>query len=70
VGRGEGPEATIRPGRILGSPPGQPEYAYYFEYEFADRDAMKRSQDGLMKAAEDAQDVGVPFKVFFADVEG
>jgi hypothetical protein len=70
VSRREVPEATIRHGRIFGSPAGQPEYAYYFEYEFADRDAMKRSQDGLMKAAEDAQDVGVPFKVFFADVEG
>jgi hypothetical protein len=30
---------------------------------------MKRAQDGLMKTAEDAQEVGVPFKAFFADVE-
>ena len=32
-------------------------------------DAWKRSQDGLMKAAEDAQGLGVPFKAFFAEVD-
>ena len=64
----ETPEATIRHGRILGSPQGEPEYRYYFEYEFADRDAWKRSQEGLMRAAEDAQQLGVGFKVFFAEL--
>jgi hypothetical protein len=68
LSRREVPEATIRHGRIFGSPQGRPEYSYYFEYEFADRDAMKRAQDGLTKAAEDAQQVGIPFKVFFAEV--
>jgi hypothetical protein len=63
------PEATIRHGRIFGSPAGKPDYSYYFEFEFADREAMKRSQEGLARSAEDAQDVGVPFEVFFADVE-
>jgi hypothetical protein len=66
--RREVPEATIRHGRIFGSPAGKPEYGYYFEFEFDDREAMKRAQDGLVKTAQDAQDVGVPFKVFFADV--
>jgi hypothetical protein len=69
LSRREVPEATIRHGRIFGSPEGKPEYAYYFEYEFADREAMKRSQDGLVKAADDAAEVGVPSKVFFADLE-
>jgi hypothetical protein len=68
LNRREVPEAKIRHGRIFGSPQGRPEYSYYFEYEFADREAMKRAQDGLTKAAEDAQQLGVPFKVFFADV--
>jgi hypothetical protein len=68
LNRREVPEATIRHGRILGSPQGEPEYRHYFEYEFADRDAWKRSQDGLVRAAEDAQQLGVPFRVFFAEI--
>jgi hypothetical protein len=69
LNRREVPEATIRHGHILGSPQGEPEYRHYFEYEFADRDAWKRSQDGLVRAAGDAQKLGVPFKVYFAEVE-
>lgn len=69
LSRREVPEATIRYGRILGSPQGEPEYRYYFEFEFADRDAWKRSQDGLVASAEDAQQLGVPFKAFFAEVD-
>jgi hypothetical protein len=68
LARREVPEATTRHGRILGSPQGEPEYRYYFEFEFADRDTWKRSQDGLVASAEDAQKLGVPFKVFFAEV--
>jgi hypothetical protein len=70
LSRREVPEATIRHGRIFGSPAGKPDFAYYFEFEFADREAMKRAQDGLTKSAQDAQEVGVPFQVYFADVEG
>jgi len=69
LSRRETPEATIRHGRILGSPQGEPKHHYYFEYEFPDRDSWKRSQDGLVKAAEDAQELGVPFEVYFAEVE-
>lgn len=69
LSRREVPQATIRHGRIFGSPTGEPEYAYYFEYEFSDREAFKAANEGLMKAAEDAQKIGVPFKVFFAEVE-
>jgi len=68
LSRREVPEATIRHGRIFGSPEGRPDYAYYFEFEFADREAMKRAQEGLVASAADARDVGVPFEVFFADV--
>jgi hypothetical protein len=66
--RREVPEATIRHGRILGSPQGESRYRYYFEFELADRDAWKRSQDGLVRTAEDAQGLGVLFEVFFAEV--
>ena len=69
LSRREVPQATIRHGRIFGSPTGEPEYAYYFEYEFSDREAFKAANEGLMKSAADAQEVGVPFKVFFAEVE-
>jgi hypothetical protein len=68
LSRREVPEATIRHGRILGSPQGEPEYRYYFEFEFADRDAWKQSQDGLVASAQDAEKLRVPFKVFFAEV--
>jgi len=69
LSRREVPESTVRHGRILGAPQGESKYAYYFEYEFADRDAWKRGQDGLMKAAEDAQAIGTPFEVYFAEID-
>ena len=69
LNRREVPGATIRHGRVLGSASGESDVARYFEYEFADRDAWKRSQQGLMNAAEDALQLGVPFKVFFAEVD-
>lgn len=61
------PGATIRHGRVLGGMP-DPDAAYYFEYEFPDRDAWKAAQDGLMASGEDAQGLGVPFRVYFAEV--
>jgi hypothetical protein len=69
LSRREVPQATIRHGRIFGSPAGEPEYAYYFEFEFGDREAFKAANEGLMKSAADAREMGVPFKVFFAEVE-
>jgi hypothetical protein len=68
VNRREVPSATIRHGRILGTAAGEPDAAYYFEYEFPDRDTWKAAQDGLMKAAEDAQGLGIPFRVYFAEL--
>ena len=65
----EVPSAIIRHGRILGSAVGESEYAYYFEYEFPDRETWSQARDGLLKGAEDAQRLGVPFKVYFAEVE-
>ena len=69
LSRREVPAATIRHGRIFGSPEGEPEYQYYFEYEFADRDAFKAAGPGLMRSAEDAGELGIRFRVFFANVE-
>jgi hypothetical protein len=69
LNRREVPGATIRHGPIVGSATGEPDLAYYFEYEFADREAWRAARGGLMKAAEDAQGLGVPFRVYFAEVE-
>ena len=69
LSRREAPGATTRHGRILGSPAGKADYAYYFEYEFPDRDAWKAAQDGLVRGAQDAQKLGVPFDVYFAEIE-
>ncbi len=60
--------AVIRHGRVLGGVP-DPDAAYYFEFEFPDRDAWKEAQEGLMRSAEDAQGLGVPFRVYFAEIE-
>jgi hypothetical protein len=69
LSRREVPAATIRHGRIFGSPEGPPEYAHYFEFEFADREAFKAAGAGLTRSAEDAREMGLPFRVFFAEVE-
>jgi hypothetical protein len=68
LSRREVPSATIRHGRILGTPEGESDLAYYFEYEFPDRETWKAAQNGLVKAAEDAQGLGVPFRAYFAEV--
>ena len=68
LSRREVPSATIRHGRILGTPQGESDLAYYFEYEFPDRGTWKAAQDGLMKTADDAQGLGVPFRVYFAEL--
>jgi hypothetical protein len=68
LSRREVPAATIRHGRILGSAEGESDFAYYFEYEFPDRETWKAAQDGLMKTAEDARQLGVDFRVYFAEL--
>lgn len=67
--RRELPGATTRHGPILGTPEGRSDFAYYFEFEFADRDAWKEAQDGLMRSAQDAQKLGIPFRVYFAEID-
>jgi hypothetical protein len=68
LSRQQVPGAAIRHGRVLGSMP-EPDAAYYFEYEFPDRDAWKDAQDGLTAAAQDAQQMGIGFRVYFAEIE-
>jgi hypothetical protein len=64
--------ATFRHGPIFATPTGaEPEYGYYSEFEFADRDAFKATAATPEFAAtgKDAMAMGIPFKVFFANVE-
>ena len=69
LNRREVPSATIRHGRVLGTPRGEADVAHYFEYEFPDRETWKAAQEGMMRAAEHAQGLGVPFRVYFAEVD-
>jgi hypothetical protein len=69
LNRREVPSATIRHGRVLGTPTGESDVAHYFEFEFPDRETWKQAGDGLMKSAEDAQELGVPFRVYFAELD-
>ncbi|HEX6490424.1 MAG TPA: hypothetical protein VF002_03495 [Gaiellaceae bacterium] len=67
--RRELPGVTIRHGPVLGTPVGESEFAYYFEYEFPDRDSWRQAREGLTRAAADAAGLGVPFQVYFAELE-
>jgi hypothetical protein len=63
--------ATFRHGPVFGAPMGEPQYAYYAEWEFPDRDAFKaaaRSPE-FMATGKDAMEMGGKFTVLFADVD-
>jgi len=64
------PGGTFRHGRVFGAPVGEPKFAYYAEWEFADTDAFKaagRTQE-FMTTGKDAMAMGIPFHVHFAEV--
>ncbi|MGZ8695388.1 MAG: EthD domain-containing protein [Gaiellaceae bacterium] len=63
--------ATFRHGPVFAAPMGEPEFAYYAEFEFPDRDAFKAAASSPEFAAtgKDAMAMGIPFKVHFASVE-
>jgi hypothetical protein len=62
--------ATFRHGKVFGAPVGEPQFRYYAEFEFPDRDAFKAATRTPEFAAtgQDAMAMGVPFHVHFADV--
>jgi hypothetical protein len=68
LSREQVPGAEIRQGRVLGGMP-DADAAHYFEYEFPDRDAWKAARSGLEAGAKDAQEMGVDFRVYFAEIE-
>ena len=67
--RREVPDATIRHGTVFGSGTGDRDVAHYFEFEFADREAFRAAGPGLELTAADARGLGVPIRVYFANVE-
>jgi hypothetical protein len=65
------PGATFRHGKVFGSPFGEPDYAYYAEFEFEDMESFKagaRTAE-FQGSGKDAAEMGVPFKVHFAEIE-
>jgi hypothetical protein len=64
------PGGTFRHGTVFGAPMGEPEYRYYAEWEFPDRDAFKAAArtEEFMATGKDAMEMGGRFHVMFADV--
>jgi hypothetical protein len=61
---------AFRHGKVFGSPFGDPPYAYYAEFEWADKDAFKaavRSEE-FAASGKDAMDMGIPFTVAFVEI--
>jgi hypothetical protein len=69
---GKVPGSTFRHGRVFGAPTGEPKFPYYAEWEFADMDAFKSAArtDEFMTTGKDAMDMGIPFHVHFAELDG
>jgi hypothetical protein len=61
---------AFRHGRSFGAPFGEPAYAYYFEFEWADKDAFKTAArtEEFAAAGKDAMEMGIPFTVTFTEV--
>jgi hypothetical protein len=64
------PGGTFRCGRVFGAPTGEPEYAYYAEWEFPSREAFKEAArtPEFAETGKDAIAMGIRFHVLFADV--
>jgi hypothetical protein len=65
------PGAVFRHGRIFGAPRGEPEFRYYAEFEFPDRDAFQAAagSEEFMATGLDAREMGIPVHIGFAEVE-
>ena len=61
---------AFRHGKVFGSPFGDPPFAYYAEFEWADMDAFKAAvrSDEFAASGKDAMEMGIPFTVAFAEI--
>jgi hypothetical protein len=64
------PGATFRHGRVFGAAMGDPEHAYYAEFEFPDKDAFKAAlaSSQFADTGADAMKLGPRFTVEFAEL--
>jgi len=61
---------AFRHGKAFGAPFGEPAFAYYAEFEWADMEAFKsaaRSEE-FAASGKDAMGMGIPFTVTFAEI--
>ena len=58
---------AFRHGKAFGAPFGEPPFAYYAEFEWADMDAFKAGtrSDEFAATGKDAMEMGIPFQVYF-----
>ena len=65
------PGSVFRHGKVTGAPMGEPEHAYYAEWEFADEDAFKAASrsDEFRATGADAAEMGIPHSVHVAEIE-
>jgi hypothetical protein len=61
---------SFRHGKAFGSPFGDPPFAYYAEFEWADMDSFKAAvrSDEFAAAGKDAMEMGIPFTVTFVEL--
>ena len=61
---------AFRHGKAFGSPLGEPTFAYYAEFEWADMDAFKAAvrSDAFAASGKDAMKMGIPFTVTFVEL--
>ena len=61
---------AFRHGKAFGSPFGEPTFAYYAEFEWADMDAFKAAvrSDAFAASGRDAMEMGIPFTVNFVEL--
>jgi hypothetical protein len=67
----EVPGAMFRHGPVFGAPVGEPQHAYYAEFEWPDVEAFKAgvSSPEFAASGKDAMAMGVKFRVEFARLE-
>jgi Domain of unknown function (DUF1330) len=63
--------ATFRHGKVFGTAFGDQKYRYYAEFEFPDMESFKAaaSSPEFAAAGKDAAAMGIPFSVYFTEVE-
>ena len=61
---------AFRHGKAFGSPLGEPTFAYYAEFEWADMAAFKAAvrSDAFAASGKDAMEMGIPFTVTFVEL--